>query len=659
MTRAKPGALVLRQPGRSPSHLSQCRTSYRGPRYQLANGGATVEARQAAGVPVAVIDGPYDAAALLGILAHAPFNLGTSSCGANPSSACDHGTFIMGLLGARRDAVIPGLCPNCKLLHVPLFIDDNAPSADVGELANAIRVAVATGARFINLSLAILGDDSRHDRELAAALDYAEAKDVVVVVAAGNQGRLAMGQLLSHPVTIPVVATDAAGRLLPESNFGPAISQRGIAALGHQVLGYAPGTGTTVMSGTSVATAVATGTLAGLWSAHPSVTGETLRTAVALLAPRNGSVPPMIDRNVLSMMLQRTRGTMIEASAVTQRRGSNYASLQGGPVMKDGNGMPGLSSRSTEFAASPPNIVTPSSAAGGCACGAAPGEVCSCVGNKGASSGFVYAIGTVEVEYPNVAIEREMQAIARALQVRTEPGAGMPMRPTEDRAWQHAVLSTDRRRTRYLARQLSWRLSIEEVDVFVLKPSNSEDVDELIDCLKRPKYPQAKAGKGKSADKDQSGLTEPPFGLAQDLDVIVGVVGPQTPGGIELAMDQIFTIPPDQLPRPGFGEHFEQVADNWGMTDVARAYNYLLARYELTPKNLRDIGNNYVLADVPTFSSRLGGDASRIIRVVFTYKHRTDKTEQEKKFFVRVDVTHEFPYILTGWTPYLERGEAT
>ena len=63
-----------------------------------------------------------------------------------------------------------------------------------------------------------------------------------------------MGQLLSHPVTIPVVAVDAAHQLLPDCNFGPLISRRGVAALGHQVLGYSPGGGTAVMSGTSVAT---------------------------------------------------------------------------------------------------------------------------------------------------------------------------------------------------------------------------------------------------------------------------------------------------------------------------------------------------------------------------------------------------------------------
>jgi hypothetical protein len=42
-----------------------------------------------------------------------------------------------------------------------------------------------------------------------------------VLAAAGNQGRLAMGQLLSHPVTVPVEAVDTAGRAAARLQFRP------------------------------------------------------------------------------------------------------------------------------------------------------------------------------------------------------------------------------------------------------------------------------------------------------------------------------------------------------------------------------------------------------------------------------------------------------
>src|SRR5258705_8269289 len=125
----------------------------------------------ASAVVVAVIDGPYDTAALSRVLAYAPASLAHGACDASPNSACDHGTFIMGLLGARQDSLIPGLCPDCRLIHIPLFTDVNSPSASVDELAAAIRKAVTAGARLINLSLAILGEDSENHPRLAAALD--------------------------------------------------------------------------------------------------------------------------------------------------------------------------------------------------------------------------------------------------------------------------------------------------------------------------------------------------------------------------------------------------------------------------------------------------------------------------------------------------------
>jgi hypothetical protein len=557
----------------------------------------------------------------------------------------------MGLLGARRDTEIPGLCPGCRLLHIPLFMDAHRPGASVGELAHAIKIAAAADAKLINLSLAILGDDSQYDRELAVALDHAEASGAVVVVAAGNQGRLAIGQLLSHPVTIPVVATDAAGRLLPESNFGPAISHRGIAALGHHVFGYAPGAGTTAMSGTSVATAVVTGTLAELWSAHPGADGETLRAAVARLAPRNGSIPPLIDRNVLSAMLEQMCGTTIMASAAPQRSGTNYASLQGGSVMKDDNGLTRPFNRAIEPAASLPNIVTPSNGPGGCSCGA-PGGACTCAGNQAANSGFVYAIGTVEAEYPNVGIEREMQMMAHHLKVEeVEPEKSVKL--TEDRHWQHAVLSADRKSTRYLARQLSWRLTIEDLPAFVLKPRDCCDIDDLIDCLKRPKYSKPSGGKGKKEKKTGSDTIASPYGLPEDLDVIVGVRGGNTSDGIEVYVDQIFQR---HKVLPHMHEYFSQILDNYGLTDHDRAYNFLTARYDITPK-IVDMQKEFGLQGVPAVYSRLSGDSNRIVRVIFTFKSHNGLVE--KKYFVRVDVTNEFPVIITPWHPYLDRGDAS
>jgi hypothetical protein len=613
---------------------------------------AIPKASESGSLTVAVIDGPYDSIGLSGILAETPTNLGDGSCGINPSSGCDHGTFVMGLLGARRDAAIPGLCPGCRLLHVPLFIDEHQPSASVGELANAIKVVVAAGARLINLSLAILGDDSRYDRELTAALDFAEASGSVVVVAAGNQGRLVIGQLISHPATVPVVAVDAAQRLLPNCNFGPAISRRGVAAIGHRVIGYAPNGRMAVMSGTSVAAAVVTGTLAQLWSERPHAHGRDIRAAVAHLAARDNSRPAMLDRDAFLAAIDRMRAPTDIAISLPQCGSRNYASLQGDTVMTEENSLTRSLNRGAEPATSAVNRVTTAHGGVGCSCGA-PGGICTC-GSEGAGSGFVYAIGTVEAEYPNIAIEREMQIMADAMGVEAEIDRDMPMKPTEDRFWQHAVLSKDRKKTRYIARQLSWRLTVEDYPALVLRPRDSGDLDVLIDCLEREKYSKPSGRRGKKETKAKSVPFEPP--ASQDLDVVVGVRGAQTQDGAEVLVDQIFSIRPQQLAPNGL-RIFAQMSDNYGLTDEDRAYNFLAARYAISPEILEELKKEFALIGMPIVISRLGGDSSRVVRVIFTFKGT--KTPVERKFFVRVDVTHEFPIIVSPWQQYLERGETS
>jgi hypothetical protein len=591
---------------------------------------------------VAVIDGPYDAAALSVLLANAPVRLGEGKCDVRANNgACDHGTFILGLLGARQDALIPGLCPDCRLLHIPLFADAISPYASVDDLATAIAKAVGAGARLINLSLAIQGAEFEINRRLAAALDLTETSGSILVVAAGNHRGLGIGQLLTHPSVIPVVAVDASQRLLPESNFGPALSSRGVAALG-RMPGYAPGGNITVMSGTSVAAAVATGILAQVWSDHPDIDGARLRSAVAHLGPRGGSKAPILSRDLVLTALDQMASAAIPATGAVGV--TSYASLQGVTAMEYGNGQP-LRNQGNGAIARPAQTVTP--AGGGCACGT-PGGACTCHGGPAEPSGFVYAIGTVEADYPNEAIEREMQALAEHLGVDAAPTGGLT-RPTEDRHWQHAVLSKNPKLTRYIARQLRWRLTIEDFSGFVLHPSDPSYFDDLIDALKRDKYAQSERRAGKRAAKEAVAVEAPAD--REDLDVVIGVKGPQTPEGTVVLMDQLFQVDRKQL-APGGLKYLPQFSDNYGLEDAERACNFLAARY--TPP--RPEVDGYELSGMRVVPSRLGSGMGRILRAIYTFSNAAGA---KKEYFVRVDVTHEFPMIVSSTQPYLERGERT
>jgi PatG C-terminal len=97
----------------------------------------------------------------------------------------------------------------------------------------------------------------------------------------------------------------------------------------------------------------------------------------------------------------------------------------------------------------------------------------------------------------------------------------------------------------------------------------------------------------------------------------------------------------------------QQMADNAGATDEHRALNYLAVRYPAIYATAADRhAQNYSLTAVEIRPSRLSG-VRKIVDVIFSYTNRqTDVTE---KFFVRVDVTEEFPFLVTKISPYYDR----
>ena len=98
---------------------------------------------------------------------------------------------------------------------------------------------------------------------------------------------------------------------------------------------------------------------------------------------------------------------------------------------------------------------------------------------------------------------------------------------------------------------------------------------------------------------------------------------------------------------------FMQMADNAGAMDDYRALNYLAVRYPaIYAQSAERHGQNFTLTAVDVRPSRLSGTRS-IVDVIFSYTHRqTDVTE---KYFVRVDVTEEFPFLVTRLSPYYDR----
>lgn len=284
-------------------------------------------------------------------------------------------------------------------------------------------------------------------------------------------------------------------------------------------------------------------------------------------------------------------------------------------------------------------------AAGGNATSIAPqsgGAGSSYEGGPGGSSTgpFVYAIGRVEARFPNLSTEKEFaQATGR------ENTAGKT-----DRQTFHAVLS--KRENRYLVRQLCWVLSIQGLDTYLLQPRDPADFDVLVEAIR-------------------------PVPSPNDIDVVIGVRGPVAPpelcNGLMVpivAFEQIYSFDRDALikaiPKPKktdaaqFGQAAEelftrimQLTDNAGATDEHRALNYLTMRYPaIYATAAEEFAKDFSLTGVDVRRSALSSTRS-IVDVIFAYTNRnTDFTE---KFFVRCDLTEQFPFLVTKMSPYYDR----
>jgi subtilisin family serine protease len=262
--------------------------------------------RLSAGRPeivIALIDGPVAIthADLAGNAIRELPGKASGAC-ANPDSvACLHGTFMAGILLAKRGSPAPAICPGCTLLAYPIFADapDNKemPSATPEDLAAAILTCIEAGAKILNLSLALTQSFAKGERALGEALDHAARRGVIVVAAAGNQGSVGGTIITRHPWVIPVAACDAQGRPTRESNLGHSMGLRGLSAPGEAIASLGVDGKPLTLGGTSVAAPFVTGAIALLWSEFPAATAAEVKAAItqAIAGRRTTVTPPLLN----------------------------------------------------------------------------------------------------------------------------------------------------------------------------------------------------------------------------------------------------------------------------------------------------------------------------------------------------------------------------
>ncbi|MGB0094275.1 MAG: S8 family serine peptidase [Solirubrobacteraceae bacterium] len=252
-------------------------------------------------VTVGMIDGP--------VLIHHPAlasehvreigGVHSGTCVSRSHPACVHGTFIAGILAARRGSGAPAICPDCDICVHTIFTDRAAdgqpPSASPQDLSEAIMNCIAVGASVINISAALYESGAQRERLLTHALDVAASRGVVVVVAAGNDGAIGSTALTGHPWVIPVVGAYPDGRPMVRSNYSRSIGQHGLGGPGSDVTSLGSDGGLLTSGGTSVAAPFVSGAIALLWSEFPSASGAEIKRAVSSGGRRTSVVPPLLD----------------------------------------------------------------------------------------------------------------------------------------------------------------------------------------------------------------------------------------------------------------------------------------------------------------------------------------------------------------------------
>lgn len=257
---------------------------------------------------------------------------------------------------------------------------------------------------------------------------------------------------------------------------------------------------------------------------------------------------------------------------------------------------------------------------------------------------YVYVLGRINSRFPSQGVEKEfVQATARA----GKEMAGL----TNQKAFLSVLSDKD---NRYLVRQSCWVLTIEGVDTYILQPRDPADFDLLVKAIRPAPSPM-------------------------DIDAVIGVRGPIAPpqmcNGLMIpvvAFDQIYSFDRDSLldalkekraeamSEEEFTEaakelldRIMQLSDNAGATDEHRALNYLALRYDAIYVKATEMHQrNFALTEVIVGTSRLSG-TRKIVAPIFSFTHR--ETGFVEKYFVRVDVTEEFPFLVTPLSPYYDR----
>ena len=197
--------------------------------------------------------------------------LATGRPGAAPSQP-EHGTAMAALLVGRTDSGTPGLLPRARLVAVDAFTRDgrNADRADVVSLVSGLGL-VRRDVRVINMSLS-----GPPNEVLRKAVEAAQARGVLIVAAAGNNGPGAEPSFpAAYAGVVAVTAVDQDLKIYARATRGAYID---LAAPGVGIRTASASGAIAVKSGTSYAVPFIAAAAALVRSGDPALDVSSMRS---------------------------------------------------------------------------------------------------------------------------------------------------------------------------------------------------------------------------------------------------------------------------------------------------------------------------------------------------------------------------------------------
>ncbi|MCZ6681334.1 MAG: S8 family serine peptidase [Candidatus Poribacteria bacterium] len=237
----------------------------------------------------------------------------------DPMDESGHGTHVAGIAGAAVDNGIgvAGVAWNCPLMAVRGGASGRGGGFQDDDSTAAIVYAVDNGAKVINMSWG----STRNSFVLRDAINYAYARGVLLVAAAGNESASQAIFPAAYRKVMAVASTQQREQRFYQSNFGASID---IGAPGNVILSTQINNRYRLLSGTSMATPHVVGVAALIMSKRPGLTHDEVRQILVSTTEPITESPELVDAGNLNAV----RALM--ASGILQARISSPESNEGG-----------------------------------------------------------------------------------------------------------------------------------------------------------------------------------------------------------------------------------------------------------------------------------------------------------------------------------------